>query len=134
ARSKDGALGTPGASHMALSGTSMATPHVAGAAAILLQQHPTWTPAQLKEALMGSANPAASVDPFGQGAGRVDVARAVTQTVLADPPSAGFGLQRWPHTDDRPLEQTITYRNTGDSDVTLQLGLAGTAPAGVFTL
>ena len=53
-------------------GTSMATPHVAGSAAILAQQHPDWTGQQLKAALMGASK---VVDPkltvYQQGAGRV---------------------------------------------------------------
>ena len=61
-----------------ISGTSMATPHVSGAAAILAQKHPGWTGEQLKEQLMSSANgldPAYS--PYEVGTGRVDVAAAI---------------------------------------------------------
>ena len=39
----------------AVRGTSQATPHVAGSAALVVQQHPTWTPAQVKSALISSA-------------------------------------------------------------------------------
>ncbi|HZN77934.1 MAG TPA: S8 family serine peptidase [Micromonosporaceae bacterium] len=134
ARGKDAVFGNPGDLHVPLSGTSMATPHVAGAAAILAQEHPTWTPAQLKQALMGSARPAATIDVFAQGAGRVDVARAITQSVLADLPSVSFGRQLWPHNDDVPTTRTISYHNVGGSNVTLDLSLTGNAPAGLFTL
>lgn len=40
-----------------LSGTSMASPHVAGAAARVLQRFPTWTPAQVQDFLVGIASP-----------------------------------------------------------------------------
>jgi subtilisin family serine protease len=134
ARSKDGIFGNPGEEHVTLSGTSMATPHVAGAAAILVQQHPTWTPAQLKAALMGSAKPSTTIGVFAQGAGRVDVAHAIAQSILADPPSVSFGLQPWPHGDDTPITRTVTYQNVGASGVTLNLSLTGGAPAGLFAL
>jgi subtilisin family serine protease len=124
----------PGTTHVASSGTSMSAPHVAGAAAILAQRHPDWTPAQLKAGLMASAAVKPEIAVYSQGAGRVDAARAVTQTVTTDPASVSFGLESWPHTDDAPDARTITYRNTGPADVTLALTLAGTLPAGLFTL
>ena len=54
ARSQDMTDGGSGL-YRTISGTSMATPHVSGAAAILAQQHPGWTGQQLKEQLMSSA-------------------------------------------------------------------------------
>jgi subtilisin family serine protease len=102
-------------------GTSMAAPHVAGAAAILLQQHPEWTAAQLKPVLMGTAKPTAGV--FEQGAGRVDVGRAVTQRVSATGGSVSYGFLAWPHA--APVTRTVGYRNDGDSPVTLQLSVSG---------
>ncbi|NBH09438.1 hypothetical protein, partial [Amycolatopsis sp. SID8362] len=55
----------------------------------------------------------------GQGAGRVDAARAVTQRVTATTGSLGYGFFAWPHTT--PSTKTVTYRNDGDAPVTLTL-------------
>src|SRR5205085_933392 len=81
------------------SGTSMASPHVAGAAALLKQQHPTWTVAQIKSALMLTGDPAYANDartveatPLSGGGGRIDLARATDPRVFAAPSSASFGL------------------------------------------
>jgi hypothetical protein len=115
--------GTTG--RIAMSGTSMATPHVAGAAAILAQQHPDWQADLLKSTLVGSAKPGADIPVTAQGAGRVDLARAVTQTVSASPVTLNYGLQQWPHQDDQPLVQTLTYRNSGTADLTLSLTAPG---------
>jgi subtilisin family serine protease len=126
--------------YVAASGTSMAAPHVTGAAAILAQRQPGWRGPALKAALMASAVPNPELSVFAQGAGRVDVARAVAQTVAADPPSVSLGRQYWPHHDDAPVSRTITYANSGATAVTLDLsfavtGPAGTpAPAGMFTV
>lgn len=133
ARGKDGQIGEPGQLYATASGTSMATPHVAGSAAILTQQHPTWTADQRKAALTGSANPNASDGVFAQGAGRVDVARAISANVLASPATVGFGVQSWPHEDDPVLSKDIVYRNEGTGDVTLQLALSNPA-GGIFSL
>jgi subtilisin family serine protease len=105
-----------------LGGTSMATPHVAGAAAILAGQHPDWTGAQLKSALMSTAHPI-DAGVYEAGTGRVDVARAVRQPVTAAPASLSMGYVRWPHDGPAPEPKTVTYRNTGDLDVTLDLAL-----------
>ncbi|ATL30098.1 hypothetical protein KY5_5080 [Streptomyces formicae] len=125
--------------YLTISGTSMATPHVAGAAAILKQQHPDWKYAELKGALTGSTKPG-KYTPFQQGSGRIAVDKAIKQSVIADPVSVSFGTQQWPHTDDKPVTKKVTYRNLGKDEVTLDLTAAGTdpkgrpAPAGFFTL
>ena len=136
ARAAHGTIGDPApvAGYVSLSGTSMATPHVAGAAAILTQQHPGWSPLQRKTALMASAKPSAGATPYDQGAGRVDVAREITQTVATEEGSVSFGLQPWPHTDDTPVTRTVTYRNDGTSPVALSLSVNTTAAAGTFTV
>jgi hypothetical protein len=131
AKSSTGQIGTPvGDGHVAMSGTSMATPHVAGAAALLVQQHPDWTGAQVKAALVASAKPTTGLTAYDQGAGRVDLTRAITQTVTADPVSVGLGAQEWPHEDDQPVTKDITYRNAGSEPVTLAVALDATGPDG----
>ncbi|MFC5240588.1 S8 family serine peptidase [Streptomyces atrovirens] len=132
-------VGEKPAGYMTISGTSMATPHVAGAAALLKQQHPEWTSAELKGALTGSTK-GGKYTPFEQGSGRVQVDKAIKQTVIADPVSLSFGIQQWPHTDDKPVTKRLTYRNLGTRDVTLELTSTATnpkgkaAPAGFFAL
>ncbi|WP_438818526.1 S8 family peptidase [Streptomyces brasiliscabiei] len=115
--------------YLTISGTSMATPHVAGAAALLKQRHPKWTYAELKAALVASAK-GGPYTPFEQGSGRIRVDRAIKQKVVADPVSVDFGLQQWPHTDDKPVTRKLTYRNLGTKAVTLTLSVTGTAPNG----
>ncbi|MFE9566597.1 S8 family serine peptidase [Streptomyces sp. NPDC006487] len=127
------------AGYLTISGTSMATPHVAGAAALLKQQHPDWKGAELKGALTGSAKGAAYT-PYQQGAGRIAVDGALGQSVIAQEAALAFDMQRWPHADDVPQTRKITYRNLGAAPVTLDLTVEGSgpggapAPEGFFTL
>ncbi|MGM1063979.1 S8 family serine peptidase [Saccharothrix sp. Mg75] len=131
ARASKGTAGTPvDAHHVALSGTSMATPHVAGAAALLAQRHPDWTGARLKAALTSSARPNPALGPYDQGAGRLDVAAAVDQVVTSEPAGLAFGTQPWPHHDDTPVAKELLYRNAGTAPVTLRVGAELTGPDG----
>ncbi|MEV0645805.1 S8 family serine peptidase [Phytomonospora sp. NPDC050363] len=59
--------------HVSADGTSMATPHVTGAVAILKQRHPDWTAARLTSALMGGSAGLDGLGAFQIGAGRLDV-------------------------------------------------------------
>ncbi|MDX6536880.1 MAG: minor extracellular serine protease Vpr, partial [Gaiellales bacterium] len=83
------------------SGTSMATPAVAGAAALLRQRHPSWTPAQIKSALVLTGRPvfndtahrhATSV--LAQGGGMIDVQAADAPGLFAAPSGVSFGLMQ----------------------------------------
>ncbi|MEU2630212.1 S8 family serine peptidase [Kitasatospora sp. NPDC007106] len=136
--------------YQAMSGTSMATPHVAGAAAILAQQHPDWTGSRLKDALMSTSAPLAGATAYQVGAGRVDLTSSVASTVTGTG-SVWFGFDAWPHTDEPAVSRTVTYRNDGGTDLVLRLAesaaVAGgpydvdpgadagaAAPAGMFSL
>ncbi|MER6477916.1 S8 family serine peptidase [Streptomyces filamentosus] len=119
----------PAPGYLQLDGTSMATPHVAGAAALLKQRHPDWKSAELKGALTGSAEGGAHT-AFQQGSGRIRVDRALEQTVIAEPVSLNFGTARWPHADDPTVTRKLVYRNLGTADVTLDLSVSTLDPAG----
>src|SRR6185312_2599522 len=77
------------------SGTSMASPHVAGAAALLRQRHPTWTVAQIKSALVLTGAPAQEggieARTTREGGGRLDLPKANDPLVFAAPTSASLG-------------------------------------------
>jgi subtilisin family serine protease len=128
--------GVPGnPQYTTMSGTSMATPHVAGAAAILAGKYPKWTPGQLKAALMATAAPRPELTVYQQGTGRIDVGRAVTQTVQANVGSLSLGYFPWPNDDAPTVRKTVTYTNAGSAPVTLALDLAvAKAPAGMFAV
>ncbi|GAA2570947.1 hypothetical protein GCM10010304_06650 [Streptomyces roseoviolaceus] len=114
--------------YVSMSGTSMATPHTAGAAAILAQEHPRWTGERLKSALTASARTLSGVTPYDVGVGRADLPRAIGTTVGSEPSSVDFGTpDPWPHDDDTPVTRTLTYRNDGTRPVTLDLGITTTA-------
>lgn len=102
-----------------ISGTSQATPQVAGAAALLMQQHPDWTGQQVKAALMVTATPGVGATAYDQGAGRLDLTQAISAPLLADPPAADLGFLRWP--DRAPRSRTITLSNLGDAPRTVHL-------------
>jgi serine protease AprX len=78
--------------YMQLSGTSFAAPVVAGAAAQLLAAHPSWTPDQVKGALMLTAKSAPAAAPLSVGVGVVDLQKAMT---VANPPNPNLALNRF---------------------------------------
>lgn len=105
--------------YTALSGTSMAAPHVAGAAAVLKQARPDLDGQALKAALMASADPTGA-DVWSEGAGRITIPGALAQDVTASPASLSLGTFAWPH-DGETASETLSYANTGADDVTLTL-------------
>ena len=94
-------------------GTSMATPHVAGAAALLKQLHPNWSPLQIKSALVQSAaRPVKSsstgnplLNPMDRGSGRIDLAAAskVTATIGSVDGTTSLGYGKVPLSSNKDL-------------------------------
>ncbi|WP_406132365.1 S8 family serine peptidase [Streptomyces anthocyanicus] len=117
--------------YTSMDGTSMATPHIAGVAALLAEEHPDWSGARLKDALM-STSKELDAPAYQLGAGRVSVPAAVTADVTATG-SADLGFYSWPYEADEPVTRTVAYTNSSDTDVALKLSVRG-APEGVATL
>jgi subtilisin family serine protease len=131
ARAAGTELGTlVGEDYVMASGTSMATPHVAGAAALLVQRHPVWSAADLKVALVGSASYDPASTALDQGGGRVDIPAALETSLLSSTPGLGFGKPEWPHDDDEAMTRTVTYKNLG-AEVELSFELDVLGPGGV---
>jgi minor extracellular serine protease Vpr len=113
-------------------GTSMATPHVAGAAALLLADNGDLSPADVKSLLGNNAERNVWADVVGgtlagvmdRGGGRIDLARASAATATFDPMSLSFGISN----GNRPVNETIsvTVRNLSGSAKNLAIS-GGTA-------
>jgi subtilisin family serine protease len=98
------------------SGTSMATPHFAGSAAVLLQLHSTWSPDQVKSALANTSDRVIQdaktgtldVGPMAQGAGRENLTNAANATIWFEPDSASFGKVSSSNNQPQPFTLTLT--------------------------
>ncbi|MGW7072365.1 S8 family serine peptidase [Streptomyces sp. NPDC054855] len=110
--------------YQSMSGTSMAAPHVAGAAALVKQRHPKWSAGQIKSALVSSADSALPGDVTETGGGRLDVKAAVDQKVLGSPAVQG-GTFGWPQDNSDRTTVDVPYTNTTDGPVELKLSVQG---------
>ncbi|MEW2415482.1 S8 family serine peptidase [Streptomyces sp. NPDC046866] len=110
---------TPGSEiYKPYQGTSMASPHIAGLAALLVAAKPSLTPAQIESAIKANARPLAGTCTGGCGAGLADAAATVT-AVTSTPPTTGF---------ENTTNVTINDNTTVESPITVT-GVAGNAPA-----
>ncbi|MEW2354631.1 S8 family serine peptidase [Spirillospora sp. NPDC029432] len=137
ARAAGTSMGEPvDARYTAASGTSMAAPHVAGAAALVAQRHPDWTAARIEAALTGSTAPATGGDAFERGTGRLDAGAAATAPAVASTGVADLGTVTGPVTTELgwtgrrgarlPLSVELTRRRGGTVE-----GAAGLSAAAV---
>ncbi len=114
-------------------GTSMSTPHIAGSAAVLKDLHSTWSPAEIKSALVNRADLVIKdavtgthdVGPTAQGAGRENLGVAADGTTWMDPVSASFGKI----TAGRPVSLNITLTNPTASDQTYAVTVTKFTPS-----
>ena len=155
-------LNTPACANVIgfLSGTSMSSPQVAGAGALLSQLFPLWTPAEIKSALMLTAGSSVLLEdgvtpanPFSAGAGRVQVDRAAKTGLVLDEQRADY-LSANPATGGDPSALNLaslanrgcgpttctftrTFRSTRATFQTFSAslsGVTGTINTPVFTL
>ena len=115
---------TPGDTYGLKSGTSMATPHVAGVTALLLAQHPGATPAQLKSWLMNGTTPLPAWESLVASGGRLNAAEAlrvaalpvgtnpVTGLTATSEPEATTVQLNWSNPAAAALQQVIIRRGT----------------------
>ena len=121
------------------SGTSMAAPHVAGVAALLLDANPGWNPTHVKAAMMNNAEDLvgdASGDVPRIGAGRVNAMdSAVTPAVAyADPKLVSLSWGVIELTDDYSDTQSITLKSFYDDDITFDVSVVFTSSSDGATL
>jgi len=118
-----------GSRYVKLSGTSMATPHVSGSIAVLLQQAKqrgiTLSPSEIKDLLQSSSNVLVpslpsqpDIDIYQQGAGLVSIDKALTANVTFDPAEISFGLVAVTTTS---LQSTFNVTNRGPTTIILNL-------------
>jgi subtilisin family serine protease len=93
--------GPQGELFQAIAGTSMSSPHVAGSAALLTDLNPSWTPGQIKSALMTTANAAVvkedgstPANAFDDGSGRINLSKAFDPGITFDVPGADYITNR----------------------------------------
>jgi hypothetical protein len=102
--------------HISLSGTSMATPHVAGLAAILKQAYPLWDQATFKSAIMGGATDL-GYDSATQGAGRINATQSYNVSVVTYPQS----LESTFRGEDPVEDHTLIIKNLRNYEISLTL-------------
>jgi subtilisin family serine protease len=128
----------PGGCFAFFQGTSMATPHLAGSAAVVKGQHPTWSAAQIRSAVVNTADQGVlkmststtlETDPNIIGTGRENLFAAVNAQVAIDPVSLSFGAV--PSGSGNTMIGTIALTNLTGSAQTFGLSVGASSGTGV---
>lgn len=132
----------PGNQWAFFQGTSMAAPHLAGSAAIVRQQHPAWTAAQVRSAIVNTADQGVLKDYATgekivtdvniQGAGRENLLAAVGARVASDPVSVSFGAV--PAGAGQIRSSNVRVTNLGSAAATFSLGIVEADDAVNYTV
>jgi hypothetical protein len=139
----------PGELFQAIAGTSMSSPHVAGAGLLVRAVHPDWTPGQIRSALMTTAttevvkeDTVTPADPLDMGAGRIDIGAAINAPITIDESASRFanvgddavqGVHLNIPSVNAPImpgRLTTTRVVTNVTDLPQSFTASGTAPAG----
>ncbi|MGB9760706.1 MAG: S8 family serine peptidase, partial [Thermoproteota archaeon] len=105
--------------YVQLSGTSMATPHVAGAAAIVLQKFPNLKPADVKNLLLSTSTWLKGYNVYDEGSGRLNVSYAVNPVLYLSPAQINLGVP-----NAKVVNTTITLFSLYSKDVTLSFNVS----------
>ena len=109
-----------GGGYVQLSGTSMATPHVAGAAALLKQLNPTHTAAEIKANLINQAQDI-SIEVYKQGAGVIDVYQSAMSKLSSSKGRLEYG---WVNSEQQIWQKEVSFRLYNNTDISQNLTLA----------
>ncbi|HLJ45069.1 MAG TPA: S8 family serine peptidase [Bryobacteraceae bacterium] len=104
-------------------GTSFSTPLTAGAAAMVKQKNPGWTPTQVKSAIVNNASHVlnGTVTVLDAGGGKLDAGSAVNASVTAEPATVSFGIL---NNASLPLSQAVKITNLAGGSASLSVAVA----------